>query len=702
MDNFNVKVSNRYKSNNRHNFNMERLDYLKLAVVLTTIAIIFRLFQLQVVSYAFYNDLAVNQYNNLSTITAKRGEIYLKNHKTNEMVPIATNRTMDMVYADPNVIENKEETSRLIAPILEMKEKEVFEKINKKYRDYVKLVINPDPVTILQIRKYDLPGIYIKTAYDFKLEEFAYEDEVVKEAMLEGISTSEKEQLKSKIEEISADPTKIGDLKNTVQILTKILPNYTEKDLTSILIKKEQRYVPLKRKLSLEQSDKIKALNIYGIVLWPEEWRFYPEQNLASQILGFVDQQGIGRYGIEGQFDDVLKGKDGQRKVDTDIKGNPIVVGDAEVIEDVVNGSNFVLTIDRSIQQYAEEKLKKIVDQSLAKSGQVLIMDPKTGQIIAMANYPDFDPNNFSKVYEKDPATEKFVNKIGPKVFINNTLASAYEFGSTFKIITVSTALDSGEMNTTDTVCDKTGEVVIDNFVMKNSDLKAHQCMTLGGVLEKSSNIGALRVGLKVGSGVLRKYAIDFGFGEYTDIGFNDENNGYLGPPREWGRVKTANASFGQGITGSPLQLVRAISVIANQGKLVQPYLIDEITGPDNTIKKTQPIETRRVITPSTAAKVTKMLIDSVEKGVAKPARLARWMVAAKTGTAQVAIAGGYSKELYVASIAGFAPASNPKFVMLVKIDHPLTDKWGSTNAAPLFKDIAEYMLNYYEIPYDR
>jgi len=690
-----------YKGFENHDSSEKRLKVIKYTVLLLIILIIIRLIQLQIFQHEFYNNLAMKQYNNLSIIPAARGKIYLENYKNGEKIPIATNRTLDMIYADPKVIENKKETAALLSPILEIEEEEIYDKINKNYKDHIKLIINPKLEVYLQIEKIDLPGIFVKTAYDYKIEEYKYRDEEELEKALNDLDEEEKEDLKNKVVEISANPIKIIDLKFTAKTLAKILEEYTEKDLLSILNKRELRYVPLKKKLSLEQSDQIEALNIYGIVLWAENWRFYPEKNLASHVLGFVDKEGNGQYGVEGQYNTLLQGKDGERKIDLDIKGNPIAVGEDQVISPVVDGANFTLTLDRSIQKYVEERLKKTVDMHRASSGTVLILNPQTGEIISLANYPTFNPNEFSKVYEKDLATDEYINKVGPKVFFNNAIAQAYEFGSTFKIITTAVALDSGEMNMNDEVCDNTGEVTIDDFVMKNADLKAHKCMTLTDVLVKSSNIGALRVSLKIGSGVFRKYITDFGFGEYTDIGFNDENNGYLGPVKEWGKVKTANAGFGQGITGSPLQLVRAVSAVANQGKLVQPYIIKEIEHKDEKeiISKR---EIRRVISPSTAAKEIQMLTSSVDIGLAAPAKVEGWSVAAKTGTAQVAERGGYSTEKYIASIIGFAPASNPHFVILVKIDYPQTSKFGSEVAAPLFQDLTEYILKYYEIPQDR
>jgi cell division protein FtsI (penicillin-binding protein 3) len=680
--------------------NGKRIDYLLITTVVLTILIIGRLIQLQIFSHNFYNQLAISQYNNLSIVPAKRGKISLKN-KNGQIIDVAINRTLDMVYVDPKVLEDKEEAALKLSPILEMSEQEILDKINKKYKDYVRLVINPDPVLTSQIKKLDLDGIYLKSEYDYILEEIQYEDEDIQEAKLSELSDKDKELSKSKFIEIAADPTEIKDIEKTAEILAEVLDGYTKKNLIATLSLKELRYVRLKQRLNMDQSDEIKQLNIYGVVLVPEDWRFYPEQELAAQILGFVDKQGVGQYGIEGQYNTALKGVNGERKIDLDIRGNPIAVGDDQMIKPVINGTDFILTLDRSIQSQTEKLLAENVRRHGADNGQVVIMEPKSGAILAMANYPTFNPNEFFQIFAKDPITDEYLNKIGPKVFQNRAIQDAYEFGSTFKVLTVAAALDSGDMNITDTVCDNTGEVTIDDFIIRNSDLVSHNCMTLSNILEKSSNIGALRVGLKLGAGVFRNYIIDFGIGEYTDIGFNVENNGYLGPLKEWGKVKTANASFGQGITGSATQLVRAVSAVANQGKIVQPYIIEEMIIDGKSEKRT-PHEIRRVIQPNTAAKIIQMMVSAVDNGVAKSAKVDGWSVAAKTGTAQVAEVGGYSTEKYIASIVGFAPASDPKFVMLVKINHPKTSKFGAEVAAPLFRELSEYVLKYLEVPKDR
>jgi len=489
---------------------------------------------------------------------------------------------------------------------------------------------------------------------------------------------------------VYAVPKRIKDPEEAAKKVAEIL-DLDESTLLKRLSKENDLFEPIKHSVSREKWEEVKALGIEGIESRPESQRYYPENEIASQVLGFVGQREdkddkVGQYGIEGYFDDLLSGQQGYLETEKDAGGRWITVGGLK-IKEAEDGDDIVLTIDQTIEYTACQKLKDWVIKFGADSGTVIIMEPKTGKILAMCGYPDFNPNEYNKVESIE-------------VYKNPAIYNTYEPGSVFKPITMAAALDQGKVTPETTYVDK-GEEKIGKYTIKNSDLKAHGEQTMTQVLEESLNTGAIFAMRQVGEKLFYQYVKKFGFGEKTGIRLDTELAGDISNLKKFKEIYAATASFGQGISVTPLQIVNAFSTIANGGKMMKPYIVDEIIKPDGSRIKTQPQEIRQVINPKTATSLSAMLVNVVENGHGRRAGVKGYYVAGKTGTAQVPKKNGigYEEHHTIGSFAGFAPASDPVFTMLVKIDHPRGVQWAESSAAPLFGELAKFLLNYFEIP---
>lgn len=489
---------------------------------------------------------------------------------------------------------------------------------------------------------------------------------------------------------VYAVPLEISDAKATAEALSKVL-NLDENELLSKLIQKDRKYVPLKKQLSDEEQEAIKNLKLPGIYFDDETVRVYPEQNLLSQVLGFVGFKGDhkeGLYGLERYFEDKLAGTPGTLIEEKDTAGAWIFGSKREIVP-AVDGVNLVLTVDKTIQFQAESILKESVKQNEADSGTIIVANPKTGAILAMANYPDFNPNEYNQV--EDPA-----------IFLNQAVSGNYEPGSVFKPITMAAAINEGKV-TPDTTYKDEGEVRIDGHVIKNSDSKAHGVQTMTEVLEKSLNTGIIFAKDQVGDEEFYRYIKAFGFGEATGIEL-PETKGNLDNLKAKIRVNFHTASFGQGISVTPLQLVQAFTAIANQGKMMKPFIVQSKIYPNGKVENTEPQVVREVISPKTANTVAAMMVSVVENGHGKRAAVPGYYIAGKTGTAQVPKKDGrgYEKDNNIGSFIGFGPVDNPQFLILVRINHPRTVSFAESTAAPAFGKLAQFILNYLHIPPSR
>ncbi|MFA5413038.1 MAG: penicillin-binding protein 2 [Patescibacteria group bacterium] len=465
-----------------------------------------------------------------------------------------------------------------------------------------------------------------------------------------------------------------------------------EEEFLAKLKKENDPYEPLRHGVPETTVTKIKDLQAEGIGYIEEEARYYPENNLGSHFLGFVgtkDNKKIGQYGLEGYFEKELGGVQGFLSSEKDVAGRWIPISGREW-QKAEDGGDIVITIDRNIEYFACGKLKEAVERHDADGGTVIIMDPKTGAILAMCSYPDFNPNEYSKVEN--------IN-----VYNNPAIFNQYEPGSIFKAITIAAALDVGKISPTTTYVDE-GEVKVDDRTIKNSDLKAYGVQTMTQVLEMSLNTGAVFAADTIGPEIFKKYVEDFGFGTTTGIELDFENSGSISSLDKKGKIWSATASFGQGISVTPIQVVTAFSAIANGGKLMEPYIVDRVIKSNGETIKTEQKVIRQVITPRTSTLLGGMLVSVVENGHGKRAGVPGYYVAGKTGTAQVAKkdGSGYEKDITIGSFIGFAPVEDPRFVMLTKIDHPRSTIWAESTAAPLFGEIAKFMLNYLKVPPSR
>ena len=763
------KISYRsYQNTIKGGHTRSRLFILMIFVCIAFFAIFIRLFQLQIIRHNDYSATAEDQHFGAIDLPARRGDIYVKDTHSGELSKLATNTTLDLLYVDPMVAENKQDIARQLTPLLFPEEEyeaclEVPEDCFYDIRDEdeTETLLVTDTVwniesgtskTVEALREEDIEY----KSYNTMLEEISLNiltqiskedvdftvlkrdatDELMADIInerLPGIFVDQEHYM------IYGDPTLIPD--SQLPLVSKTLASYLNKApsaLESQLSKRNIRYVFLKNKLSPDTSRQIEALDLKGVVLLPEHWRFYPEGNLASHLVGFINRENTGQYGIEGFFNIELEGKKGAIYAESDPFGRQITVGETKIVN-AVDGDTIVLTIDRVVQKEVEQILKEQVELFRADSGQIIIMNPFSGAIIAMANYPGFDPNTYTDSYAlrrldypeekdslysttpifkkddrgqyvevadgdlEDDTIEKFVyeNRFGPGVFKNKVISEYYEPGSVFKPIVMSIAIDAKEVDP-ETTFDDDGPLQIDEFEIKNSDNQYHGISTMTEVLELSLNTGMSWVAKKLGKQLMYKYLKDYGFGEYTNVSLEGETKGDVDYYNHWSKAQLLTTSFGQGIVVTPLQMVAAWAAMANGGKLVQPYIVDSIIR-DGDVIETEPEIIHRVISEEASSIITSMLISTVRRGHGRPADIPGYLIAGKTGTAQ--IAGKYGKYetgegSTITSFAGYLPALQPQFVMLVKFDRPRIGEntWGSTTAAPTFQKVAEFLIDYYNI----
>lgn len=487
-----------------------------------------------------------------------------------------------------------------------------------------------------------------------------------------------------------AEPFRIKDPKPAAYLLAPLL-GLDELDLVAKLSDGKVRYRPLKKDVPDDVRAGVTALGLEGIGFADEEARFYPEGDAGAQLLGFVsagdDGTRVGRYGIEGYFNDELSGATGFLQAEKDSLGRLLADG-TQALKPARNGDDITLTIDRTVEHVVCGKLSAWVKLHGASKGSVVILDPKTGAVIAMCNTPTFDPNAYNKV-----------NDIS--VYNNTAIFDAWEPGSIFKTITMAAGLDTGKV-TPNTTFNDTGELKIGLFTIRNSDLKAHGLVTMTDVLAESLNTGIDSVVRTVGNETFLKYVQDFGFGQKSGIQLQTESAGNIESLGKKGDIYAATGAFGQGLTTTPLQIAAAYAAVANDGILLTPTIVASIAdGGTGDVRNTAPKAVRRVISDRTSKLLTGMLVAVVERGHGKRAGVPGYWVAGKTGTAQIPKkdGGGYETDAAIGSFAGFAPIENPKFTMVVRIDRPKDVGFAESSAAPLWGDIAKYLLDYYEIP---
>ena len=488
---------------------------------------------------------------------------------------------------------------------------------------------------------------------------------------------------------IFANPKEVKNIGETSAVLSSVLGV----DLASVSadLSLDKFWVPIKSAVDSKTKQKLEQMNLPGIGFDSQYQRFYPEASMAAQLLGFVgkDDQGNdkGYFGLEGYYDRLLQGKEGLAMQVNDAFGRPILAQTNQTSGEV-DGSSLILSIDRSMQFLAEQKIKDGVETYGATSGMVGIMDPKTGQILVMAAYPNFDPRDYS-VYSDD-------------LYKNPFISDLYEPGSTFKPLIMSSALDA-KVVTPQTKCNICGgPVTVSGYDIHTWDDKYFPNTNMIDVIQHSDNTGMVFVAQKMGLDKTLSYLEKYGIGSTTGIDLQGEVSAPLRPKNQWYAVDLATTAFGQGISITPIELLDATATIANQGVEMEPHVVSAIEDPSGNIIKVPPKVVGSPVSSGTAKAMTEIMVNAVEKGEASWARLKGYRIAGKTGTASIPIQGHYDPTQTIASFVGFAPAEDPKFVMLVVLNRPTVSIYGAETAAPIFFDIAKSLLGYYGIPPDQ
>lgn len=801
---------------------------------LAGLIIVSRLLELQVIRGAEYHELAQSQHFGGVVLPAKRGEILSRNSKTGDTTILATNTTLDLVYVDPLITENATLVAETLADTLVTEEFHTLCSAGKSGcpRELIQFYSDAfDPMASVTDGssgalltegplefEYDIVEVQRQFARD--IESRIREDRVtfvpvkygatktemnaVDDFGYAGISVSRANKL------IFANPEEINQ--SRVGSVARNLADVLELDdeaLAYSLRSRPLRYVPVMRQLPPLLSLRIRELKqvsaqetlerrlaapdttsaqqiidpLWSIALIPEHWRYYPDSTIGAHVVGFLNANQEPQYGVERTFNPQLRGQEGLISSVSDPLGGQILTAEQRVI-DPKDGDTIVLTIDRTVQSEVERILDKAVREFDADSAQAIIMEPDTGRIIAMANAPLFDGNDYSTVYKQmplyldetkqkevvvelyHPETRQFVlrgywgdiftddgrsqlstekieqlvaietlydledvvryylyigensrreifptdrpdiwlkyeNNIGVGAYLNRTIQEIYEPGSVLKSLTMAVAIDQGEITPSETYKDLE-PVEVDEYTIRNALNKHFGEVTMTQCLEFSVNTCMTAVSQKLGRKLFHRMLYRFGFGEITGIELEDELPGEILPWRKWSNALLATSSYGQGISSTPLQVVTAYAALANDGKLMRPTIIDSVIHDDGTVTETKPHVVDQVITPETSDTISSMLVSAVENGFAKTARVPGYRLAGKTGTSQIAGPGGRYESgtgAHITSFGGYGPIHEPVFVALVKIDRPRTVEYGSESAAPVFKDIAAFLMKYYAIP---
>jgi cell division protein FtsI/penicillin-binding protein 2 len=475
---------------------------------------------------------------------------------------------------------------------------------------------------------------------------------------------------------VFAVPDEISEPEKTAQLISEIF-DISKEILIKNFSKKGDLYELIAKKVEPQLAEEVNNLQLKGIYIDEEVRRFYPNENIASHILGFIRDDDInaqGQYGLEKQYNNKLGTKETND-----------FLGILSLRNAIFGRKNYdlICTIDFNIQKKAEKLLENKIKDEQAEKGSIVVLEPSTGKILAMANFPNFNPNKYFEYSLSD--------------FPNPIVELTYEPGSTFKIFTVAAGLESKKISPSTTYGDK-GKVEINGKIITNWDLKAHGIQTISEILEKSLNTGVVFIEQLLGHDLFYYFINQFSVAQKTDIDLPGEVEGNINNLKGFQDIYFATASFGQGIATTPIGLLSSISAIANNGIVMKPYIVEKIVNIQNGNEKiTEPEIKKRIMEQEIARIVRIMLINAVEKNYL--AKIPGYQIAGKTGTAQVPDKQGkYSEKDTIHSFVGFAPAQNPKFIILVKIDKPQKSKFAGSTAIPVFKELAKYILNYYEI----
>lgn len=480
---------------------------------------------------------------------------------------------------------------------------------------------------------------------------------------------------------VCADPSKIENHSEAAEKMSSIL--MMDKNAIMKKLSGGKHFSWIARKISPDQASAVEQLDIEGVFLIKEPKRFYPNGELAGSLLGNVGLDSNGLDGLELKYDKYLKGSSEQLIWARDAKGNKLYPRTEKAGAAKKEHHNLVLTIDSRIQYLVESKLKEAVRSKSAKGGFAIVMDPRTGEVLALANEPGYNPNTSKDTPDKGK---------------NKAVADCFDPGSTFKPFLAAGALEAGAVRMDSRFHCENGQYRVADRVIHEANKQRHGVLAVRDIIKYSSNIGCVKMSEKLGREKFYQYITQFGFGARTGIELPGESSGLLRSVKQWSRVDAATIAFGQGVSVTAIQLITALSSIANDGMLMKPYVVKGLVDKDgNMVQQMNPTPVRRVVSPDTAKKVTAMMTGVVgdPDGTGKRARIVNVAVAGKTGTSQKFDFRRhvYSSERVRTSFMGFFPAENPQVAMLVILDEPQVDKWGGVAAAPVFKDIGEQIL---------
>jgi cell division protein FtsI/penicillin-binding protein 2 len=483
--------------------------------------------------------------------------------------------------------------------------------------------------------------------------------------------------------DISASPKIISDPQVTADRLHRLLDMPRDELVQHLTSNKP--WVPIVSDVPQSVGHTILDWDLVGLQAEPRAKRVYPEGDMGAHLLGFVNNNGNGFYGVEGYYDNMLRGKPGLQAGERSPFGDIIPLGVSHFAPPV-SGVTLYLTVDRNIQHLIEREIEQAVRQYRAQAGSVVVLEPNTGAILGMTSYPSYDPNNYG-------TSEDYL-------FSDPIISEQYEPGSVFKIVTMAAGLDAGEIGPEGIIYDG-GQIEVGGRVIYNWDRQGHGQVDMTDVLAKSLNVGVAQVAVALGKERFYTYVKRFGFGRLSEVDLDNEGPGTLKTPKDanWHESDLGTNSFGQGIAVTPIQLAAAVAAIANEGMLMKPYIVQRVVDGERSIE-VKPTVVRRAVSAETATTLTRMLSTALERANSK-ALLSNHQIAGKTGTAQIPIPGGYHPTLTLANFAGYLPADDPQILVLVIIDRPTTSKWGSQTAAPTFKRIAEQLAILLDIPPD-
>lgn len=482
---------------------------------------------------------------------------------------------------------------------------------------------------------------------------------------------------------VIAEPRSIQNIPETAQKLASILDLNPQELLSKMTDPSHQSFTFVKHTIDAQAASEIKSLGINGISFVDESMRYYPNPEMASHTLGFVNKKGDGGGGIEMQYDKILKGKEGLYSFDVDARRRSFHV---KVDIPPVQGNSLLLSIDKSIQYIADRELKAGVENAHARAGTAIVMESETGRILALSNFPSFNGTKYNEYDNSD--------------WRNRAVSDSFEPGSTFKVVVAAEALEEGLTSPNEMIDCQMGNITIGGHVFH--DHKSYGLLSFGQILEFSSNVGAAKLGLRLGQERLYKALAKFGFGIKTAIDLPGEAKGLLQDLNKWSGLSIGAISFGQEIGVTSVQILNAINAIANGGYRVRPSIVDRVIDEKGELVSVRPPERVRIISPHTAKAVADAFEGVVLRGTGRKAALQGYRAAGKTGTAQKIINGQYSKNKYVASFIGFAPLPKPRVTILVQLDEPTGVHYGGDVSAPIFQKIAQETMRLLRVPPDQ